>query len=1055
MKLPLPQVTRWLVALMAIAINADVRRGSGETPSAAVDFARDVRPVLADKCFRCHGPDEKARRGQLRLDIRDAAIAAREGSPAIVPGEPDRSELVRRIESNDVEARMPPPDSKLELTARERETLRRWIAGGAEYRAHWSFTPPRRVPAPSVAARDRTQDPLDCFVLEPLERDGFTFSPEADRATWLRRVTLDATGLPPTLEQLDEFLADHSPDAHVRIIDRVLASPAWGEQMAVDWLDAARYADTNGYFGDNPRSIWPWREWVIQALNQGLPYDDFTIRQLAGDLLPSATRDDLVATGFNRNHMMNDETGLIDEEYRVEYVADRLETTATTWMGLTVGCARCHDHKYDPISQRDYYRLFAFFNQGPETGLITARNPPPVLEVPSAELSGRIERLRAETIAAEKAYGPVNESLTKRMADWEKKAADEFTEAPRLDLKLHVPFEDTVVGAPQGTELKYEKGIAGKAAIFDGTQHVETPLDLSLDGPWTIGFWMHSTNSLGCPLSKIKPEGDRRGLEVLWQKGRFQIHLVHRWGVHAVVLSSREAVAKSDWHHVVISHDGSRSAAGVRLYVDGRLTPLHVRLDSLNALPNETLEEGVISNHEPLRIGRRDSGLGYYGRIDELRILGRVLTGDEVESWRVSERIQGALARPLDQRGADQEAVVGYFVAKHASGEERQARARQQAARQAEADAKAEIPVTLVMRDQPEKRATFVLERGQYNAPGERVEPGTPDTLAAWPADASRDRLGLAQWLVKPDHPLTARVAVNRLWQQLFGEGLVRTSNDFGTQGELPTHPQLLDSLALDFIRDGWDWKLLARRLALSATYRQSSAATMSGLAADRDNRRLARGPRFRLSAEQLRDQALAASGLLVRRLGGPSVKPFQPPGLWEEVSYNGDETYVPDEGEGQWRRSVYTFVKRQAPPPAFIGFDAPTREKCSVRRARTNTPLQSLALLNDPTYLHAARYLAARILVDTSAAPTSDRQRLTAAFRRVTARTPDMAELEVLEQLLERQRTRGRLDSENAGRIADVESLGFGIELERTELAAWTITLHTLFNLDESITRR
>jgi hypothetical protein len=1050
-----PQLMRWFLVAMAVAATSTAGEGYCEPTLPTIDFHRDVRPLLADKCFRCHGPDEKARQGQLRLDQRESAIAMREGTAAIVPGRPDQSELMKRIEASDGDLRMPPPDSKLELSAHERETLRRWIASGAEYQTHWAFTPPRRAAAPTVANVGRPLDPLDCFILSPLERAGRTFSPETDRATWLRRVSFDLTGLPPTLERLDEFLVDSAPDAHLRELDRLLASPAWGERMAVDWLDAARYADTNGYFGDNPRSIWPWRDWVIRSFNQGMPFDDFTVRQLAGDLLPNATRDDLVATGFNRNHMMNDETGLIDEEYRVEYVADRLETTATTWLGLTVGCARCHDHKYDPISQRDYYGLFAFFNQGPETGLITARNPPPTLEVPSAELSARIERLKAETVAAEKAYEPIGQSLMQRLAAWEKDAAREFTAAPQLDLQLHVPFEDSVVGTSQGTELKYERGIDGKAALFDGTQHVETPLDLALDGPWTIGFWMHSTNSLGCPLSKIEADGDRRGFEILWQKGRFQIHLVHRWGVHAVVLTSRDAVAKNDWRHVVVTHDGSRTAAGIHLYVDGRLTPLQVRLDSLHNLPDSTMKEGVLRNREPFRIGRRDSGLGYYGRIDELRVLSRVLAADEIESWRQGERLRGALARPLDQRGADQEAVVEYFVSKHASEEERQARERQLAARRAEADAKAEIPVTLVMREQPEKRATFVLDRGQYNLPQERVEPGVPSVLAAWPTGSPSNRLGLAQWLVQPDHPLTSRVVVNRLWQQLFGEGLVRTMNDFGAQGELPTHPLLLDALAVDLVRDDWDLKLLMRRLAASATYRQSSAATPAGLAKDRDNRGLARGPRFRLSAEQLRDQALAVSGLLVQRLGGPSVKPYQPPGLWEEVSYNGDETYEPHEGEGQWRRSVYTYVKRQAPPPALVGFDAPTREKCSVRRARTNTPLQSLAMLNDPTYLHAARYLAARMLSDGEPTQANDRQRLVEAYRRITSRVPAEDELKVLGRLLEQQRVRGKLDASVARRIANVESLAFEFRGDPAELAAWTITLHTLLNLDEAITRR
>ncbi len=1033
-----------------------------------IDFNRDIRPILSDACFRCHGPDEGSRQADLRLDRRDEALRS------LRPDDPGHSELLRRIESEDAKEQMPPPGSQRRLTEAEKVKLRQWVESGAAYAKHWAFVVPRKFAPPTTKHAAWVRNPIDHFVAARFDSEGLGASPEADRGRLLRRLSLDLIGLPPSPDELAQFLADARPDAYERAVDRLLASPHFGERMAIDWLDAARYADTHGYFGDKPRSIWPWRDWVITAFNANMPFDQFTIKQLAGDLLATAdsggqsgSRDDLIATGFLRNHMANDETGLIDEEYRVEYVADRLETTATTWMGLTIGCARCHDHKYDPITQRDYYRLFDFFNQGPETGLIRSDNPPPSIEVPTPEQVTLREELRRARVEAEEQDGLFAQRLAERIASWEKRAGQELGTPPQVGVVVHESFEGEVAGSAVGTSIKYEAGVFGKAAIFDATQHVECAAALDPDGPWTIGLWMKATNSLSCPLSMIRPTDDRRGVEVIWQKGRWQINLVHRWGSDQISVATRKPVSSGAWHHLVITYDGSKRASGVRVFVDGELAGLNVQHDTLR---------GTIDPQQPLLIGRRDAHLGFYGSLDELRVLGSVVTDEEVRRWYWSERLLGILAVPEGARGAaDKELVSDYVVDRHAEPEVRMARHRLKGAREAEKELIASIPTTLVAGVGPMPRETKVLERGAYDHPGEIVTAGVPEVIAPWPEGAPApwaegasalgpegasapgpegappDRLGFARWLVSGEHPLTARVAVNRFWQQCFGEGIVRTVGDYGYQGEPPSHPELLDWLAVRFVESGWDVKGMLRLIVCSATYRQSSSGSRELLERDPSNRMLARGGRFRLTGELLRDQALAASGLLVSRIGGPSVKPYQPPGVWESVSYNGDESYQQDAGEGLWRRGVYTYWKRQAPPPSMLTFDGPTREKCTVQRARTNTPLQALVVLNDPTYIEAARVMAAGVIEDHA----DDRARVTEAFVRLLGRFPEAEEGLMVTELLANQRARYGANPDDAAKLVAVGESRAGGDIDAVELAAWTLTVHTLMNLDEAITRR
>ncbi|MFO1484693.1 MAG: DUF1553 domain-containing protein [Verrucomicrobiaceae bacterium] len=915
-------------------------------------FNRDIRPVLSDHCFACHGPDVKARKADLRLDVSGA----------------DWKEVIARVTSSDPDEQMPPPDShKKPLSAVQVATLRQWIAEGAKYQKHWAFEP---------LVHD-ARSSIDTLVEANLRKHGLDFAPQADSHTLIRRVSLDLTGLPPTEAMLAK--------PYKAVVDELLASKHFGEHLAVAWLDAARYADTNGYFGDKPRQMWLWRDWVIDAFNANMPFDQFTIEQLAGDLLPNATVKQRIATGFNRNHMANNESGSIDEEFRTEYVVDRVDTTMTTWLGLTVGCAQCHDHKFDPISQREFYQLFAFFNNVPENGLIKDENPPPLIEVPSDEQNSELAKAQAMMKTAKAVFAPVHEALQPQIAAWEKSVENTLPQPPRNFL-LHQPFDGPVTMV--GNQSEPEAGVRGMAAKFDATQHVEARVkDFNSDIPWTIGLWVNADGSLSCPLSLIEPEGERRGLELIWQKGRLQVNLVHRWGASAIEVSTVEALSAKKWHHVVVSYDGSKKAAGLRVFFDAKPTTLEVRRDSL---------DGSIANKEPLRIGRRDSGLGFYGLIDEVRLVPAVLDAHAVDEWFWNERIRGIVeTTPAKRRAADVEVLLDYYIAHFADVPAQKAREAVLSAQKTEQALRDSIPTTLVMQEMPKPRTAHVLERGQYDKPLNAVVPGVPTTVAPWRSDLPANRLGLAKWLFSPENPLTARVAVNRFWAQCFGEGLVRTPNDFGSQGEAPTHPELLDWLAASFRDSGWNVKALLKQIVMSRTYRQDSRITRDD---DPENRLLARGPSGRLSAETLRDQALAISGLLVPKIGGPSAKPFQPPGLWEAVSYNGEETYVPDAGDGLWRRSLYTYVKRQAPHPMLLTFDGPTREKCTVRRASTNTPLQALLLLNDETFTRAAEALAKR--------SESKKDRIAWMFHAATCREPKVDELELLRGLFQRRKS-------------------------------------------------
>ena len=1017
-------------------------------------FNREIRPILAEHCWPCHGPDKQARQAGLRLDLREYAVKpAESGAIAVVPHSPDASELTRRITSSDVNERMPPSDTNKQLSPTQISKLRTWIKQGAQYERHWAF---RQISRPAVPHVDGAVHPIDAFIAARLAHSGRSLAAETPRTRLLRRLSLTLTGLPPTPGRFRDDLES----SYEQVVDRMLAMPQFGEHLAVGWLDAARYADTNGYFGDRPRQIWLWRDWVINAFNDNMPFDQFTIEQLAGDLLPNPSIRQQIATGFNRNHMANNETGIIDEEYRVEYVVDRVDTTLTTWMGLTVGCAQCHDHKYDPISQRDFYRLFAFFNNSPEKGLITANDPPPLISVPQPGQRQRLAELKAAATEAREEFTRLKSQLDDSLAAWEADAEKSIPASPEKDLVLYEPFDDGIVeqASQLGTPLTFERGVNGQAARFDATRHVEHPLDtFEVAAPWTIGFWIKPDGTLSCLLSKIEPEGRRRGVEVLLKKGHVGVNLVEHWGARAIQVSVEERITSRQWHHVVVTYDGSRSADGLRVWINGRPGKVNVEQDTL---------AGSIANNEPLRIGRRDSGLGYYGALDGLRLLQQQASNSAVADWYRGGRLRGIFATAPESRSSiEREFILNDFISHYADESVRAVRRRMQQTAQAERGFRFAIPTTLIMQDLPEPRTTHVLLRGQYDRPGDTVQPGVPESIGRMPDDAPRNRLGLARWLVSDQNPLTARVAVNRLWKHCFGHGLVRTMSDFGTRGEPPTHPGLLDWLAAEFHETGWDVKRMLRLIVTSRTFRQDSRR-QDDVEFDPQNRLWSRGPSYRMSAEMIRDQALAASGLLRRRIGGPGVKPYQPAGLWEEVSYNGEETYKPDTGDGLWRRSLYTWIKRQAPPPAFLVFDGTTREKCTIERTVTNTPLQSLILLNDPVFVEAARALAERALTEQVAdsraeavtaitETTTAGQGLDRLFQCVLSRNADDEERQILLGLLQRQRVRFRNRKYEALDLLSVGASPVRVEGEEIEVAAWAVVAQTVLNLDEAINVR
>lgn len=1030
-----------------------------------VDFNRTIRPILSDSCFQCHGPDGSERKGDFRLDVKQSVLEDRGGYAAVVPGRPDDSELFRRITSSDDNERMPPPGSHRTLSAAQVELVRRWIQEGAKWDEHWAFQPPLATTLPPVANRTSALNPIDAFTLARLEREGLGASAIADPTTLVRRVTLDLTGLPPTIEEVDAFISDRRPDAYERLVDRLLASPRFGEHLAISWLDAARYADTNGYQTDGPRYMWRWRDWVMDALNRNMPFDQFTIEQLAGDLLPNATLKQRIASGFHRNLRGNAEGGIIPEEFLVEYAVDRVDTTSTVWLGLTLGCARCHDHKFDPLTQRDYYQLLSFFNRIPEFGrALKEGNSPPYIKAPTDQQQIELLRLMENASRSEGRYAECQAEIDNAFHAWLAGVHEHVIHDWSITrgLLAHFPLEEPRVDQPSnptalpvtGEGMEVRPGIINHSIAFDGTSFLNAG-DVGGFGyfdRFTIGVWVYLPTPIeatrhvgGTIVSRMVDEPQGAGYSISLEQGHLHVNLVRRWLDDAIRVQTKDALQPGKWHHLAVTYDGSRLASGVVIFVNGVAQPLQVNLDWIN-------QSFATVEPEPFRIG---GGGGpdarFCGQIDDIRVFDRVVSAAEIAILATQESIQQLLHVPADQRTPSGLAKLReYFLEQHASPAIQDLRRKSREDRLRYERYAESIPTVMVMLDADPPRKTSILQRGQYDQPGAQVSADVPQLFGELPAGAPRNRLGLAQWLTSSSQPLTSRVAVNRFWQMIFGTGLVKTAEDFGTQGEPPSHPELLDWLAVDFQRSNWDVKHLLRIIVTSATYRQSSSVSPLLHERDPENRLLARGPRQRLSAQVLRDQALAMSGMLVEEVGGPSVRPYQPAGLWKEIATDMD--YVQSKGRDLYRRSVYTYWKRTVAPPNMIAFDAPTREACVVRKPSTNTPLQALALMNDTTFVECARLLATRALV---ADHQSDTARLNWMFRVVTSRHPTDHESAVLLQGLAAHRQEYSDHPEHAAVLLGTGDMPAEARIDPSKLAAFTVVANLLLNLDESITNQ
>ena len=1024
---------------------------------AAVDFSRDILPILSENCYHCHGPDEAARKAGLRLDTKEGAFRKKKDRTMIVPGKSAESEVIARVFSKDAEDMMPPPDSNRKLTPKQIALLKQWVDEGAKWGTHWSYMPlPRATAVPKSAERN----PIDAFVAAGHISEGFAFSAESTKEAWLRRATFDLTGLPPTLPEIDAFKADVSATAHETVVDRLLASPRYGERMAVEWLDLARYADTHGYQSDRFRQMWPFRDWVIRAFNSNQPYDEFATWQLAGDMLPNPTKDQRLATAFNRLHMQNEEGGVVEEEFRVAYVADRVNTFGTTFLAQTFECCRCHDHKFDPILQKDYYKLFAFFqniDESGQTSYFTNAMPVPTLLLSTDEQDAKIRTL-VQNIDVAKAA--LTASRASAPADFEKWLAIRPKEPALPGLVASFDFDELKANqSPNGVDAKQPAnghdgpmlvdGKRGKAVSLNGENGFDIPGvgHFSRSDPFSFSMWIRAEALVPRAVilhhSKAPIDAGSRGYELLLENGHVALGLHHMWPGNSLKVSAKTPIRTNTWTHITVAYDGSGHADGVQITLDGK--PAEREVIRNNLRKDTTYEDG-----EPnLALGNRFRDNGFRGgAIDDLKIFARAITPIEAAHLAgLADFTTAWTAKTLPP--IQRESLLAYYLsAIHEPSQKPLAALK--AARTAHAKFVHAIPEAMVMEELPTPKPAFVLTRGAYDSHGEAVTATTPAFLGAYPDNLPKNRLGLAKWATSPDHPLFARVAVNRLWQQMFGSGLVESSDNFGSTGQVPTHPELLDFLARDFIEHKWDMKRMLRNMALSRTYRQSSRTDAARLQKDPYNLLLSNAPVRRLTAEMLRDQSLFASGLLHEKLGGPSVYPYQPEGLWNEAL--GRPNYPQSKGTELHRRSLYTVWKRTAPHPQMSTFDAADRSVCSAKRQSTSTPLQALALLNDTQIVEAARFLGERMLREGG---TTAKSRATWVFRTVCARVPSERELAVLVKLYDEQKASYATDHKAAEKLLSVGEGKRDPKLDVAEAAAATQLSLAILNHDDAVTRR
>ncbi|MEM9720636.1 MAG: DUF1553 domain-containing protein [Bacteroidota bacterium] len=1045
-----PTIFLFCIAILAAGIGlVQSYTPEGNTDSSVdlpevVDFNFHIKPILSDRCYHCHGPDENSRKAGLRLDTQQGAMGRGEsGSYAIVSGKPSKSELIRRLTSHDPEVQMPPPESGLRVSEYEVTLLEKWIDQGAKWKKHWAFIPPQKTQLPKISQKGWPHNEIDHYILSKLEQNGLSPSESASKQALIRRLSFDLTGLPPTLAEIDAFVADDSDNAYEKVVDRLLASPRYGERMAIDWLGVARYGDTHGYEADSRRMAWQWRDWVIEAFNSNLPYNQFITQQLAGDLMPNPSREQLIATAFNRNHLMNSENGILDEEWRVEYVSDRTNTAGKAILGLTMECAKCHDHKFDPISQKEYFGMFAFFNNVDEPGQIRYESQAyPVLNLTTTQQQRTLNSLN-KISSQQREEIAVYINKVEKEGSWESRLVKEVD--LKKGLEVYVPFEEVTTNK-KGKFLEnkaalnrkvslegdaiFTKGIQGKAFEFDGINQIlfkDAGNSFGSNESFSYSFWARFPE----PFQEARFMGTEDGNFDLVpgylffiEHDKLSFQLCNTWDHNYIKVTSIKSFPFEKWTHLTVTYDGSSKASGVEMYMDGEPLELEIKKDNLSKqLPTQAW----------FTIGH-SSFQG--GALDEFRQYSRVLTLPEVsilagkdlpeEGWldfylynvdKKLDSLRDGLKNILSQKMSLLDT----------------------------------IPQLMVMKDlQDSIRPTYILDRGIYSERTERVEAHTPTSILAFEGTLPKDRLGFAEWLFAPEHPLTARVMVNRMWQMVFGQGLVATPDDFGNQGSLPTHPELLDALAVDFQESGWDMKGLFKKLVMSATYRQSASISPHLYERDPTNELLARAPRYRLPAEMIRDNALMISGLLVEKIGGEPVKPYQPAGIWAQVS-TAQTPYDQDHGNRLYRRSLYTYWKRAVPPPNMVTFDAPTRHACTVKREATSTPLQALILLNDVQFVEASRVFAEHLLQNQE---ISLEERITNGFRMATARRPSEEELASLSSLYEESKREFQQHNNDVQALLQTGEYPVDENLDPLEVAAYTMVTSAILNMNETITK-
>ena len=1031
---PLRRTNRFsfVAALMAV-LNAGTLSAFADS-SEKVDFDRDIRPILSNTCYTCHGPDANKRATELRFDVEES-LFGKHDEPVVVRGKPDESALVARITSGDPDYRMPPVDSKQQLSKAQIELLKRWVEQGAPYTGHWSFQPVVRPELPKVEPVDWPRNGIDYFVLNRMAERNLQPSERASKETLIRRITLDLIGLPPTLKEVDAFLADDSQQAFEKVVDRLLASERFGEHFATEWLDAARYADSNGYQQDRTRTLWPWRDWVIRAFNSNMPFDQFSIEQLAGDQLENASMDQQVATGFHRNHMLNGEGGRIAEESRVEYVMNRVETTGAVWLGLTVGWARCHDHKYDPVSQREFYQLYSYFNSIDESGRVDAGgNANPVMPVPTKEQTARRAELWAELADLQKELRSA--TTAERQLAWEQGKLVELSKVDRPPVwELLKPGR--FVSEQGQTMTLQEDGsllLTGKNPNNDN---------------YDIEFVANSSGITGVRIEAVPHPEFTNGGFARSDSGNF---VLTDFSVAArrsketefspVRIGSAQATFEQGSFAIEKSFDGN-SKTGWAVH-----NPSDMKIPRQAVYVFEKPIGG--SEGTSLIVRMKHESQYAFHNLSRFRILVTTQPEPKLDN---SDGGREALVNALKVESAKRNDAQKKLIAEEfrkGSPEVVAVQKKVDATKKQQSDLDKQIVRTMVMRERKDARETFVLNRGVWDQPikEQPIQPGTPECLPGLPQDAPKNRLTLANWVVSKNNPLTPRVVVNRYWQHFFGVGLVTTPEDFGSQGERPTHPQLLDWLASEFVDSGWNVKHMLKLIVMSATYRQSSKATPAMMEADSSNQWLARGARFRLTSQAIRDQALMVSGLLVEKLGGPPVKPYQPLGIWSDLSL-GKIKYEQDHGENLYRRTLYTFWRRASAPTML--FDVATRQVCKVRTSRTNTPLHALVLMNDDTYVEASRKLAERVMLEGG---TSDEDRLAYGFRLATCRHATAAEQSVLLDVLNKVRADYATGAERVNALLSRGESPVNDKLDRSELASFAAVMNMILNLDEVVTK-